>query len=107
MLGRNIPLVIVANKTDLINMREVTYYEGKKFANKLNCPFIECSAKLNTEITIIFYTILIEINKYENDIDLNSISCIKLYKFSIRNSKVLKFFLYIVTIIYIVNTSNK
>ncbi|RLI63906.1 MAG: hypothetical protein DRO88_08695 [Promethearchaeia archaeon] len=41
----NIPLVIIGNKIDLENAREVSHDEGEEIARSLNCSFMETSAK--------------------------------------------------------------
>ena len=44
--------IIVGNKIDCKETeRQVTYTEGSELANKYGVPFIECSAKDNTNIT--------------------------------------------------------
>jgi len=40
-----VPFVLVGNKCDLEEEREVTYEKGQTFANELKCPFLEASAK--------------------------------------------------------------
>ena len=48
------PLVIVGNKCDLENEREVETDRGIQLAAKYNAPFFETSAKFNINITEIF-----------------------------------------------------
>ena len=48
------PVIIVGNKSDLENYREVKFQDGKLFADKLNCKFFETSAKENQNIKTIF-----------------------------------------------------
>ena len=43
-------LMLVGNKTDLDNEREVSFQEGEKKANEIGCPFMETSAKTNHNI---------------------------------------------------------
>ncbi|MHA1906720.1 MAG: Rab family GTPase [Candidatus Thorarchaeota archaeon] len=52
-VGKKIPLVLVANKTDLPD-RVVEPAEGKEFAAKHNMPYIESSAKTGLGIVDIF-----------------------------------------------------
>jgi len=51
--NNEIPKVIIANKTDL-KKRMVTAEEGKAFADTMNAPYFEASAKLNKNITEMF-----------------------------------------------------
>ena len=52
--GKNgIKLVLVGNKCDSAS-RVVSYEEGKKYADELGIPFIECSAKTGKGITETF-----------------------------------------------------
>ncbi|EDR23689.1 hypothetical protein, conserved [Entamoeba dispar SAW760] len=64
-----IPIIIVGNKCDLENEREVTKEEGMNYADNINCPFIECSAKTNENINQIFETITRNIleQKYQRE----------------------------------------
>lgn len=43
-------LMLVGNKTDLDNEREVSFQQGEKKANEIWCPFMETSAKTNHNI---------------------------------------------------------
>lgn len=45
---QSLPLVIVANKTDLIDQRMVSRKEGEELAWEFGCSFYECAATLNT-----------------------------------------------------------
>jgi small GTP-binding protein len=101
LVGRNLPKILIANKTDL-NNRNVTYEEGYNYANEIRCPFFECSAKNNQNITKVFKSILVEINKYQSDIDLRSLTCIKLLELILRKEYFFLFLLYFLMILYIV-----
>ena len=63
----NFKSVIVGNKIDLDDLREVSLEEGQSFASKKNCPFFESSAKKRINIDEIFITLLKEILKEKND----------------------------------------
>jgi small GTP-binding protein len=52
-LGKTIPLILVANKTDLPD-RVVEPSEGREFADNHNMPYIESSAKTGEGIIDIF-----------------------------------------------------
>ncbi len=52
--GAGVPKMLVGNKTDLVGKRDVTYDEGKEFADRYDMPFQETSAKSNTQINEAF-----------------------------------------------------
>lgn len=52
-LGKDIPLILVANKTDLPD-RVVEPSEGREFADSRNMPYVESSAKTGEGIIDIF-----------------------------------------------------
>jgi GTPase KRas protein len=54
----NSPVILVGTKNDLETQREVSVEEGQMLAKSLNCPFIETSAKLNTDIEKMFHEIV-------------------------------------------------
>ena len=56
-----IPLVLVGNKCDLHEEREVSFAEGEQLAKSLNCPFHETSAKQDTNVEVMFLSLLTEI----------------------------------------------
>lgn len=48
------PMLLVANKVDLVHLRKVTEEQGRELAHKLGIPYIETSAKdppLNIDAT--------------------------------------------------------
>ncbi|KAJ5070000.1 ras gtpase [Anaeramoeba ignava] len=51
----NHPKILIGNKSDLFTKRVVKTKEGKELANKLNCKYIETSAKTNENINQLFY----------------------------------------------------
>ncbi|XP_038430220.1 ras-related protein Rab-17 isoform X1 [Canis lupus familiaris] len=58
-LERQVPagevvVMLVGNKTDLGEQREVTFQEGKEFAESKRLLFMEASAKLNHQVTEVF-----------------------------------------------------
>ena len=59
----NIPKVLVGNKCDLSDRRDVTEEEGRELAQKFNMPFFEVSAKENTKISEPFVTLAAEMLK--------------------------------------------
>ena len=55
--NKNVKIILVGNKSDLNDQREVSYDEGKKLADFKNIPFFETSAKDNKGINEIMRTI--------------------------------------------------
>lgn len=53
-----IPLILVGNKCDKVTEREVSREEGMGLAKKLNCEFIETSAKTCVNVERAFYTVV-------------------------------------------------
>ena len=51
---KKVPIILVGNKADILEAREVTYKEGKGLAKFIGGTFIETSAKLATHINDIF-----------------------------------------------------
>ncbi|EKX43523.1 hypothetical protein GUITHDRAFT_175447 [Guillardia theta CCMP2712] len=56
----NIPHVLVGNKSDLVHEREVATEEGQRLADEWGVPFIESSAKFNTNIEEIFRKLILQ-----------------------------------------------
>jgi Ras-related protein Rab-8A len=56
------PLILVGNKCDLEKSRAVTKLQAQELANKLDCTYIECSAKENINITQIFSELIRDIH---------------------------------------------
>jgi len=57
------PMVIVGNKCDLNESREVSAEQGKNLAVSLKCPFFEASAKSRTNVEECFAECVREIQK--------------------------------------------
>jgi hypothetical protein len=106
MVGRDVPKVLIANKCDLLNRREISVEEGKAFAKKINCPFLECSAKSNSNINKVFHTMLVEINKFESNIDLKGFACKKLNEFFVKKETILLKIFYVLILVNIVFINN-
>jgi len=51
-------MMIVGNKLDLDNQRQVTLADGRQFAKKLNAFSVETSAKSNQNIIDAFYPLV-------------------------------------------------
>ena len=94
IVGKKFPKIVMGNKSDLKEDREVSFEEGKKFADSINCPFMESSAKNNINIQNGFLSLLIEINKIENNFDINKICCPRLFQNFIKNEKCSQYLCY-------------
>eukprot|EP01089_Gocevia_fonbrunei_P006317 TRINITY_DN16958_c0_g1_i1.p1 TRINITY_DN16958_c0_g1~~TRINITY_DN16958_c0_g1_i1.p1 ORF type:complete len:195 (-),score=44.96 TRINITY_DN16958_c0_g1_i1:72-656(-) len=62
--AQDLPVLILANKCDLVNDREVSKEAGAACADKLGCGFMEVSAKNNIGITDAFIRLVKEINDW-------------------------------------------
>eukprot|EP01091_Cochliopodium_minus_P002716 TRINITY_DN1256_c0_g1_i1.p1 TRINITY_DN1256_c0_g1~~TRINITY_DN1256_c0_g1_i1.p1 ORF type:complete len:143 (-),score=34.57 TRINITY_DN1256_c0_g1_i1:330-758(-) len=61
------PLVLIGNMVDLEDERMVMKEEGQNLAKEWNCSFFECSAKTRENIEELFYDLIQQILKMEND----------------------------------------
>lgn len=52
-----VPIMIVGNKSDLEDERQVSYEDGMNLAKQLNSPFMETSAKQAINVEDAFYTL--------------------------------------------------
>eukprot|EP01080_Neovahlkampfia_damariscottae_P011163 gene11163-3984_t len=66
------PLVLVGNKIDVEEKRNVNFEEAKELSMRLKCPYIETSAKNNINVAEVFHELLTEINKNESDDETES-----------------------------------
>uniref|UniRef100_A0A6B2LLI5 Uncharacterized protein n=1 Tax=Arcella intermedia TaxID=1963864 RepID=A0A6B2LLI5_9EUKA len=57
----NVPIVLVGNKKDLEAKREVALNKGKETAKEWGCDFLESSAKTDTNVREIFYSLIDQI----------------------------------------------
>jgi GTPase KRas protein len=48
-----VPIMLVGNKCDKENDREVSKDEGQSFACQINCPFKEVSAKVKIHVPVV------------------------------------------------------
>ncbi|KAM9983557.1 hypothetical protein ACTFIY_000269 [Dictyostelium cf. discoideum] len=52
--SEKVPIIMIANKSDLDEERQVTYQEGENFANRFGMSFMEISAKYKLNIDEVF-----------------------------------------------------
>ncbi|XP_052062990.1 GTP-binding protein Rit2-like [Mytilus californianus] len=55
------PIILVANKVDLVRKRQITKDEARNLASKFNCKYIETSATLNIKVDKLLLGILKQI----------------------------------------------
>ncbi len=59
--SENVDILLVGNKNDLSMKREITFEQGKEFAESLNIEFVETSAKISTGVEKAFLTMCSQI----------------------------------------------
>ena len=59
----SIPFLLVGNKSDLVERREVSFEEASELAKSWNVPYIETSAKLGHNVVEAFFELLRKIKK--------------------------------------------
>ena len=69
----NIPIVLVGNKKDLENDREVDEQSGRDFADKYNLNFFETSSKTGENVNLAFEELVNEVVKSNNNVNKNEI----------------------------------
>jgi small GTP-binding protein len=57
----NAKIILVGNKSDLEEHREISHQEGQTFANEHELIFIECSASQNINIDALFNLVIKEL----------------------------------------------
>jgi GTPase KRas protein len=65
--AKSFPVVIAANKIDLVDERDVTHSEARDLAKKLGCPCLEVSARTRTNVEECFCSLVREIRKSNPD----------------------------------------
>ncbi|XP_010003327.1 PREDICTED: GTP-binding protein Rit2 [Chaetura pelagica] len=66
----DIPLVLVGNKTDLEEFRQVSTEEGMSLAREYSCSFFETSAALRFYIDDVFHGLVREIRRKESSLPM-------------------------------------
>ncbi|GAA5804851.1 ras-like protein 1 [Helicostylum pulchrum] len=61
------PMVLVGNKCDLEEDRQVSSLEGKDLAKNFGCQFIETSAKQRTHVDEAFFEVVRDIRRYNKE----------------------------------------
>jgi len=61
----DIPIMVVGNKMDLANERQVTTQQGENFASSIRAGFMECSAKTNINVKEAFIELVRMMNKWK------------------------------------------
>lgn len=102
LVGDTVPKILVANKADLNNKRIISTDQGKQLAKEIGASFLECSARTGNNIPLIFHSILVEINKFESNVDLGTYTCSSLIRYVIRNSDTISMITYIILILLFV-----
>ena len=74
---KNIYIMLVGNKNDLVEKRQVSYEKGLEYANSNNINFIETSAKTGENVENVFYNCTKKKKKKikNNEYDLSDDSC--------------------------------
>ena len=64
--GDNVSIVLVGNKTDLDDMRQVSETEGKELAEQFNVQYLEVSARENENVKKAFHMLIRDVvNRFE------------------------------------------
>ena len=63
----SVPLVLVGNKCDLEEERQVETMEGENLAKEWNCPFYESSARHRINVEEMFYDLVRQIRRTHSD----------------------------------------
>ena len=69
------PMVLVGNKQDLDNNREVSYDTAKQLADSWNMEYIEASAKINLNCDEAFEHLAAKVYEYKKNLKMKRSSC--------------------------------
>jgi len=64
----SVPFVLVGNKCDLEEDREIPFDKGQNLSKDLKCPFLEASAKTRFNVVEAFETLVREIKRFRNQV---------------------------------------
>ncbi|KAL7076712.1 hypothetical protein ACQ4LE_003984 [Meloidogyne hapla] len=64
-----LPLILIANKSDLQRKRRINSIEGKMLAKIYKCPFVEMSSLLSANVDILWNEVIRKLYKYEKIVD--------------------------------------
>uniref|UniRef100_A0A0N4ZK24 small monomeric GTPase n=1 Tax=Parastrongyloides trichosuri TaxID=131310 RepID=A0A0N4ZK24_PARTI len=73
--NENVPLILIGNKIDMNNQRQVRVEEGMSLAEYWSCPFAECSAKSGHNVNLVFAEIVREMNYIQTNKSNKKKSC--------------------------------
>ena len=65
--SQNVLKILIGNKSDLVDDREIKTEEGQAFANRNGMKFIETSAKMNTNVNEAFETLAKLMMEFSNE----------------------------------------
>ena len=65
--SQNVLKILIGNKSDLVDDREIKKEEGQAFANRNGMKFIETSAKMNTNVNEAFETLAKLMMEFSNE----------------------------------------
>jgi len=63
---QDIPIMLVGNKLDLEEDRQVQVDQGKTFSQRFNCGFMEASAKTNMNVNEVFFELVRLIKRWRD-----------------------------------------
>jgi len=76
-----VPVVLVGNKCDLKDERQVEYQEGADLSKQWSCPFFETSAKIKLNNEACFFELVREIRREQKKLAGSSTSKKKIFNF--------------------------
>eukprot|EP01098_Paradermamoeba_levis_P016987 TRINITY_DN9482_c0_g1_i1.p1 TRINITY_DN9482_c0_g1~~TRINITY_DN9482_c0_g1_i1.p1 ORF type:complete len:188 (-),score=35.86 TRINITY_DN9482_c0_g1_i1:178-741(-) len=71
----DVPFLLVGNKSDLEDKRQVSKEEGEKLASKFGCAFLETSAKKNVGVEDAFFGLVRVVQKRKDEFHSSNKKC--------------------------------